>query len=91
MPTENPDTITLHVLYFAHLRETIGTRFETITTPARNVQALVDDLQKRNASYAAAFANTGRLCVAVEQTLATFTTPLADGQEIAFFPPMTGG
>lgn len=81
------------VLYFAGLRETLGTGSEQMALPAG-----VDDLQRLRASLAArggvwaqALAQGKSLRAAVNQNIAQDDTPLADGDEIAFFPPVTGG
>jgi molybdopterin synthase sulfur carrier subunit len=81
----------IDVLYFAWVRERIGTPRETVETQAETVQALVDELRAREPRYAAAFQDLGALRVAVDQELTDFTAPLAGAREVAFFPPMTGG
>ena len=81
----------IEVLYFAWVRERIGTPRETVETDAETVQALVDQLRAREPRYAAAFQDLSSLRVAVDQELTDFTAPLAGAREVAFFPPMTGG
>ncbi len=81
----------MDVLYFAWVRERIGVPRERIDTEAATVADLVAELIARDARYAAAFADTAALRVAVDQVLADFTAPLAGVREVAFFPPMTGG
>ncbi|MGA1026790.1 MAG: molybdopterin converting factor subunit 1 [Rhodobacteraceae bacterium] len=81
----------IEVLYFAWVRERIGTPRETVETDAETVQALVDQLRAREPRYAAAFQDLSALRVAVDQELTDFTAPLAGAREVAFFPPMTGG
>lgn len=81
----------IDVLYFAWVRERIGTPRETVETQAETVQALVDELCAREPRYAAAFQDLAALRVAVDQELTDFTAPLAGAREVAFFPPMTGG
>jgi molybdopterin synthase sulfur carrier subunit len=83
--------MTLEVLYFAWLRERIGMGRERVDTAAPTVAALVAELSAREERYAAAFADTGALRVAVDQRLADWDAPLAGVREVAFFPPMTGG
>jgi molybdopterin synthase sulfur carrier subunit len=82
---------TLDVLYFAWVRERIGLPRERVETGAATVGALVDELRAREPRYAAAFADTAALRVAVDQVLSDFDAPLAGVREVAFFPPMTGG
>lgn len=81
----------IDVLYFAWLRERIGLPGEQVETDAATVAELVEELMARDARYAASFANTDALRVALDQKLSNFDAPLADVREVAFFPPMTGG
>lgn len=85
-------TVPLRVLYFAWLRERVGTGEESITVPAdiRSVAALVDHLRARSPGHAAAFASPVVRC-AVNQDFARPDTAIAPGDEVAFFPPVTGG
>jgi molybdopterin synthase sulfur carrier subunit len=83
----------LHLLYFAWLRERVGLAEETIDLPAgvATIGALVAWLRTRNGRYAAAFAEAAVIRCAVNQEFASDTTELAPGDEVAFFPPVTGG
>jgi molybdopterin synthase sulfur carrier subunit len=81
----------MNVMYFAWVRERIGVPQETVQTQAATVADLVAELTAREDRYAAAFADTSALRVAVDQELADFDAPLAGVREVAFFPPMTGG
>jgi len=83
--------MTLDVLYFAWVRERVGVARERVETQAATVAELVDELRTREERYAAAFADTRALRVALDQELASFDAPLAGVREVAFFPPMTGG
>ena len=56
-----------------------------------SVGALVAWLRARNPGYEAAFANPGLVRAAVNQVFARPDAPVAPGDEIAFFPPVTGG
>jgi molybdopterin converting factor small subunit len=55
------------------------------------VAALVEHLAARSPGHAAAFANRASIRAAVNQDFATLSTPVAAGDEVAFFPPVTGG
>ena len=81
------------LLYFAWVREMVGTDSETLTLPADlpNVAALLDWLATRSPGHAAALADRNRIRVAVDQDFATPATPLNHPREIAIFPPVTGG
>lgn len=83
----------MRILYFAWLRQKIGTGEEAVRPPAEvdTVAALVDWLRDRSPGHAAAFENTSVVRVAINQEFADPTAAIADGDEIAFFPPMTGG
>ncbi len=81
----------MNVLYFAWVRERIGLPRETVETSAATVGELVEELRAREERYAAAFADTSALRVAVDQELTDFGASLEGVREVAFFPPMTGG
>ncbi|MEM9011947.1 MAG: molybdopterin converting factor subunit 1 [Pseudomonadota bacterium] len=81
----------MRVLYFAWVRERIGQPSEEVETGAATVADLVAELTAREPRYAAAFADTRALRVALDQEIADFDAPLAGVREVAFFPPMTGG
>jgi molybdopterin synthase sulfur carrier subunit len=83
----------LTVLYFAWLRERTGTSQECVTLPAdvRTVGALIAWLAERSPGHASAFANRRTVRCAVNQDFADPATPVGPGDEVAFFPPVTGG
>ncbi len=81
----------MNVLYFAWVRERIGLPREKVETSATTVAELVEELRAKEERYAAAFADTSALRVAVDQELVDFDASLNGVREVAFFPPMTGG
>ncbi len=81
----------IEVLYFAWVRERIGIPRERIETGAKTVADLVEELQRREDRYAAAFEDLRALRVAIDQELTDFSASLEGAREVAFFPPMTGG
>lgn len=83
----------MKLLYFAWLRTKIGVAEETVEAPAsvRDVAGLIDWLKTRGPGYAEALANTAVVKVAVNQEHAAFDHPLRPGDEVALFPPVTGG
>ena len=83
----------LTVLWFAWLRERTGVGEERITPPPENatVGALVDWLCAGSPRHAAAFQNRRAVRCAVNQDFADPATPIRPGDEVAFFPPVTGG
>jgi len=83
----------MNVIYFAWLKEKIGIATEQVLLPheAYNVADLVSDLKTRGGGYEDAFENIAIVRVAVNQDHVNFDHVLKDGDEVAFFPPVTGG
>ncbi len=81
------------VLYFARLRETLGTGSEQIALPAgvRDLEGLRALLVARGGAWEQALAPGKPVRAAVNQAMAVGDMPVADGDEVAFFPPVTGG
>ena len=81
------------VLYFASLRESLGRSSEQITLPAtvRNLESLRALLVTRGGAWEEGLAPGRPVRAAVNQNMALGDTALADGDEVAFFPPVTGG
>ena len=82
------------LLYFAGLRESLGCSREQVTlepVPTSTVASLVESLRKRDDRWNAAFSPGKQWRVAVNQQMADLATPLKPGDEVAFFPPVTGG
>jgi molybdopterin synthase sulfur carrier subunit len=81
------------VLYFARLRETLGTGMERITLPpaVRDLEGLRALLVARGGDWEQELAPRRPVRAAVNQAMAHGDTPVADGDEVAFFPPVTGG
>lgn len=82
----------MRVLYFAWVREKAGTAEEDLgAPPVATVGELIAFLRARSPRHAEALADRAALRVAVNQDFATDETPIAAGDEIAIFPPVTGG
>ena len=81
------------ILYFASLAETLGTRSEQLELPqnCRKVTDLVEVLSARGEPFASAFGGDIRILVAINQEMSAPEAEIADHDEIAFFPPVTGG
>jgi sulfur-carrier protein len=79
------------VRYFAAIREVLGQGETCVASEGDTVASLRDTLIARGAPYAAALARGRALRCAVDQVLCDESTPLCDGAEVAFFPPVTGG
>ncbi len=85
--------MSLRVLYFARLREVVGTAQEDIVLPAGvgSIQTLKTWLSARGGAWQEAFSGSRQLRAAVNQELAAESAAIKDGDEVAFFPPVTGG
>lgn len=81
------------ILYFARLREALGTGAEEIRLDpgAPTVAALMDALRARGGAWGDELAPGRAVRVAVNQRMAAPDTRLSEGDEVAFFPPVTGG
>ncbi len=83
----------MKILYFALLRQRVGIGEETIETPedVTTVLGLVDWLRQRGPAFSEALMDIDAFRVAVDQEFADMDTVLRGDEEVAFFPPMTGG
>lgn len=79
----------IKVLFFAQVRELTGSD-ELSCEVYPTVEALLTALAERGDKWALAL-ESGKLLAAVNQTLVEFSHPLSSGDEVAFFPPVTGG
>jgi len=85
--------VTVKILYFAGLREQLGTGGEDLALPpdVATVAALRAHLIAREGAWREALAGNAALRVAVNQVMASADTAVKAGDEVAFFPPVTGG
>ena len=81
------------VLFFAGLREQLGTAGEEIELPADvgTVAGLRSHLKARGGPFEKAFADKALVRMAVNQDMVPATARIQAGDEVAFFPPVTGG
>jgi molybdopterin synthase sulfur carrier subunit len=81
------------LLYFAWVRQKIGRGEEEVELPesVKTVDDLLVWLQGRGPGYADAFADVRRVRAAVNQEHVAFAAPVRSCDEVAFFPPVTGG
>ena len=81
------------VLYFASIRERLGKDAEEVELPAgvSTVAGLRGHLRARGGAWADALADRKLLRMAVNQDMAQATAAIKPGDEVAFFPPVTGG
>lgn len=80
----------IKILYFASLRDKIGQAEEQMDYSG-NIAGLTDQLRARGASWSEVFADTHSVLSAVNQEMAKPETAVTDGDEVGFFPPVTGG
>jgi len=83
----------VRLLYFAWLRAKIGTAEEELQLPSQitDVNGLLLWLKSRGAGYAEALKDPKTVRVAVNQDYVGPEHPIRDGDEVAIFPPVTGG
>ncbi|MBV8667421.1 MAG: molybdopterin converting factor subunit 1 [Burkholderiaceae bacterium] len=83
----------IELRFFAGVRETLGLAKESVALPAgvNTVGAARAFLIARGGAWAAALGEQRLLRMAYNQQMADAHTPIADGGELAFFPPVTGG
>ena len=77
----------VEVLYFASLRERAGVGSERLQTSAADLRALYAEVQARHAFAFPA----ERLRASMDGAFAPWDTPLREGAEVAFLPPVSGG
>ena len=81
------------VLFFASLREQLGTSAEEVELPVNvsTVGGLRNYLMQRGAAWQGALADKRNVRAAVNQDMVNPNAPIKAGDEVAFFPPVTGG
>ncbi|MFZ3039008.1 MAG: molybdopterin converting factor subunit 1 [Polynucleobacter sp.] len=83
----------LELRFFASLRESLGLSSESITAPAevKTIADLRSYLAQRGNPWAEVLASSRVIRCALNQEMVSDATPLVEGAEVAFFPPVTGG
>lgn len=79
--------ITVHIQYFAILREQRGLARESLATAATTAAALYDELRTRHGFSLP----VDRVRAAINEEFVAWETPLRDGQTVVFIPPVAGG
>ncbi|HEX2830186.1 MAG TPA: molybdopterin converting factor subunit 1 [Burkholderiales bacterium] len=81
------------ILYFARLKEALGKGSEELALPrgVADLAGLRGALIARGGAWAHELGGARPIRAAVNQEMAAPDTPVKDGDEIAFFPPVTGG
>ena len=83
----------MKIKYFASLREKLNCEEEEIELPANieNIAQLIAHIRTRNDQWEIAFSENQSVLIAVNQTHCDKQTAIRNQDEIAFFPPVTGG
>ena len=83
----------VRLLFFASLREQLGTSGEEVELPSEvtTVAALREHLVQRGGAYGKAFGGKALVRAAVNQDMVQASARIKPGDEVAFFPPVTGG
>jgi molybdopterin synthase sulfur carrier subunit len=83
----------LKIFYFASLREQLGAEQHAFVLPTsvKNVGELIEFLKGENSDFKEVFDSAPKILVAVNQVVVSRNFELTENDEIAFFPPMTGG
>ncbi|WP_070967251.1 molybdopterin synthase sulfur carrier subunit [Vibrio sonorensis] len=80
----------IKVLFFAQTRELVGQDQVELDGDYQTVESIRAELSQRSGKWDMAL-ETGKLLVAVNQTIVPLDHPVKSGDEVAFFPPVTGG
>ena len=83
----------MKLLYFAWLKTKTGVGEEEVAPPAEvtTVRELLDWIKSRGPGYAEALSDLSIIRVAINQEFARPDDPVRPGDEVALFPPVTGG
>lgn len=83
----------MQILYFSKVREAIGKSEETLSPPAdvNTVDKLLNWLSEKDEGYKHAFQNRDSLRAAINQNFSQLDQAITNDDEVAIFPPVTGG
>ena len=81
------------IKYFSWIKEHIGKSEENLDLPVdvTTINELIDYLNNLNGQYKIAFAKRDLIKIAVNKTYSSVNTKISQNDEVAFFPPVTGG
>ncbi len=88
---QGTEAMHLQLLYFARLRDVFGLSSETLAFSGLTVADLVAHLHSRGGHWASELGHGKPFRIAVNHNVVPQTTPLKEGDEVAIFPPVTGG
>ena len=83
----------MKILYFSWIKDKIGKTHEDIDIRdnIKTIEELIAFLKKSNESYEEVFKDTSSIKVSINMETANFKDQINNNDEVAFFPPMTGG
>ena len=83
----------MKILYFSWIKDKIGKTHEDIQIKdnIKTIDDLIAYLKKSNESYEEIFKDTSSIKVSINMETANFKDQINNNDEVAFFPPMTGG
>ncbi|HEY9134463.1 MAG TPA: molybdopterin converting factor subunit 1 [Pseudomonadales bacterium] len=83
----------IKLLYFASIREALDSQGESLDygEHCQDISSLLEYLKSRGAPWPTLLGASTPVLVAVNQVIAQNNEPIQDGDEVAFFPPVTGG
>ena len=81
------------IKYFSWIKEQIGKSEEQITIPSdiTNVNQLINYLNEKDTKYSLIYEKKELIKIAINKTYSSFDAKISNDDEIAFFPPVTGG
>lgn len=91
MKAEGKAKIKIRLLFFGRLREQLQTAEEMLELEVETVADILAVLRARGGVWAAELDPQRALAIAVRQTFASADARVEDGDEVAIFPPVTGG
>ncbi|CAH7461482.1 molybdopterin synthase sulfur carrier subunit [Vibrio chagasii] len=78
------------VLFFAQTRELVGVDSVEVDAQFKTIESIRSHLVTQEGKWDIAL-EEGKLLAALNQSIVSLTTEVKDGDEVAFFPPVTGG
>lgn len=83
----------IKIKYFARLSESLGVKNEELeyTNETSTAEDIIAGLTNRGEQWASEFSGDNKILVAVNQQMCERDATIKDGDEVAFFPPVTGG
>tara|TARA_B100000029_G_scaffold138029_1_gene132958 strand:+ start:12362 stop:12613 length:252 start_codon:yes stop_codon:yes gene_type:complete len=83
----------MKIIYFSWLKETIGKSQENVKPPSniKNIKSLIEWLSKKSLKHKKIFLKSKNIRVSINQKIVNKNSKIKKNDEIAFFPPFTGG